>query len=321
MNLLSYKIPVWMCVAGVVFYIIFNMNTSRTTVPCLSPKRSSESFFIPMKRPLLKQHKGCLPYDPHMKAKDLFQEYFQILKNPQWIARRPIYSISFNQLHSLLYGSNTKNIYKSWPNYHKKHFNRSYPYTSMTRLVFKSIAQELSIPLHLVVEIGSFIGKSSSNIGRVIQNNPAWADKTVLLCIDTWLGSVEHWIQERPLIGIEFGRPTIYEQFLANMIEAELTNTVLPLSTPSLVGAQILLRHKLFPQIIFLDSAHLQGETLVELELYWELLQPGGILVGDDWKWIAVQCDLLRFADSVGVKPNVIKNIWYIKKEIDRDYD
>jgi hypothetical protein len=34
--------------------------------------------------------------------------------------------------------------------------------------------------------------------------------------------------------------------------------------------------------LIYLDSAHEQGETLIELALYWNILQPGGVLFGDD---------------------------------------
>ena len=47
--------------------------------------------------------------------------------------------------------------------------------------------------------------------------------------------------------------------------------------------------------MIYLDSAHEQGETLIELALYWNILQPGGILFGDDWSWMTVRCDVKKF--------------------------
>lgn len=40
---------------------------------------------------------------------------------------------------------------------------------------------------------------------------------------------------------------------------------------------------KPLPQVLYLDSAHIAGEVLLELELAWQLLPKGGILVGDDW--------------------------------------
>ncbi|CAF0994728.1 unnamed protein product [Adineta ricciae] len=255
-----------------------------------------------------------LKLNPQITVKDLFQSYFQFFNNSTWLAQPSIYSISFNELHSLLYGSQTKNIYKSWPNYHKKEFDGSYPHTSMTTELFLIIAAKINISIHLVVEVGSFIGKSSSNIGRAIKIHPQWSKQVVLLCIDTWLGGVEHWLQYQHMVALEYGRPTIFEQFLANIIHANLTNIVLPLSTTSLIGAQLLIRHKLFPQVIYLDSAHLQGETLVEIEMFWALLQPGGILIGDDWRWRSVRCDVLRFARNIDVVPTIIRNTWFIQK-------
>jgi hypothetical protein len=67
------------------------------------------------------------------------------------------------------------------------------------------------------------------------------------------------------------------------------------------LGARLLLENKLFVQIIYLDSAHLQGETYVELELYWLFIQDGGIIIGDDWSWKSVRCDVIQFIEHVRV--------------------
>ncbi len=81
------------------------------------------------------------------------------------------------------------------------------------------------------------------------------------------------------------------------------------------MGARFLLQNKLFPQVVYLDSAHLQGETYVELELYWLLVQAGGVLVGDDWDWPSVRCDVLRFTESNKVNVTVMETTWFIKKQ------
>merc|ERR1719510_1146260 len=68
------------------------------------------------------------------------------------------------------------------------------------------------------------------------------------------------------------------------------------------------------PQVIYLDSAHEEGEVLLELGLAWLALAPGGIVFGDDWVLPegrgtereegttvdggAVQRDVLRFAEA-----------------------
>lgn len=279
--------------------------------------RNLEASPAPVQTDSQKKLDSCPPFDPRFKVKDLFPWYFEISQKSNWIAHQSRYSISYDELHSLLYGADAKNIYSGWPNYHGKFFDGSYPHTSLTRAAFKAIAGQVKVPLHFIVEVGSFIGKSATNIGRVLRTNPEWADQTILLCIDTWLGGLEHWTVMRSLSPLEYGRPMIYEQFLANVIAANLTKTILPLSMPSLIGAQFLLHHKLFPQMIYLDSAHLQGETLIELELYWFVLQPGGILVGDDWKWRSVQCDVLRFVAGLDVNVVFVENTWLIRKPLE----
>ena len=71
----------------------------------------------------------------------------------------------------------------------------------------------------------------------------------------------------------EDGRPTVYYQFLENILNANLTDIVLPASMTSLTGARFLRTFRFHPQIIYLDSSHEQGETLIELALYWNLLE------------------------------------------------
>ena len=58
------------------------------------------------------------------------------------------------------------------------------------------------------------------------------------------------------------------------------------------------------PEVIYLDSAHEAGETLLELQLAWSILAPGGVLFGDDWKWHAVRNDVLRFHDGGKLSEN-----------------
>ena len=261
------------------------------------------------------QPSGCAPFASDVTAKKLFQDYYKILEDPAWIKKSTLHSISYQQLHALLFGANTVNLYETWPNHFKKQFDGTYPHTSLTQPLFAALLNETELPIHLVVEVGSFMGKSATNIGLTLRNDKRWSS-ALLVCIDTWLGGLEHWTLDdlRELMHVENGRPTVYEQFVANIIANNLTRSVLPFSTTSIIGARFLLVKKIFPQIVYLDSAHLQGETYLELELYWTLLQSGGILIGDDWGWPSVRCDVLRFCSTQKVNVNVIDNTWYIKK-------
>jgi hypothetical protein len=33
----------------------------------------------------------------------------------------------------------------------------------------------------------------------------------------------------------------------------------------------------------------------------WDLLRPGGVLMGDDWSWDAVRTDVVRFAQTISI--------------------
>ena len=110
------------------------------------------------------------------------------------------------------------------------------------------------------------------------------------------------------------GRPTVYYQFLENMKSQNLTDIVLPISMTSIIGARFLRTFQFRPQIIYLDSAHEQGETLIELALYWNILQDGGVLFGDDWGWQSVRCDVKKFVYTKKLTLHHMGNTWAIQK-------
>jgi hypothetical protein len=113
------------------------------------------------------------------------------------------------------------------------------------------------------------------------------------------------------------GRPTVYYQFLANIIAENLTKIVLPVSMTSIHGARFLQTFQFRPELIYLDSAHEQGETLIELALYWNLLRPGGVLFGDDWDWISVRCDVKKFIHLKKIQMDLFGRTWVLRKAIE----
>jgi hypothetical protein len=303
-----------------IFVIIIELMIIVAMIIIFLPTYSLKSFFIfyTQNSTVLRliQHSDCHPFNPDVTPQHLFQSFFSILNNPAWLKRPTSFSPSFHELHKILFGPTTPNLYTTWPNYFNKTLDYAYPYTSLTESLFTDIVKQMNIPITFIVEVGSFMGKSSTNIVKSMLNINK-ESKFVLLCVDTWLGGLEHWIHNdmRQLTGFAYGRPIVYEKFVANIIGNNLTDYVIPYSTTSILGARFLLERKLFPQIIYLDSAHLQGETYVELELYWSLLQTGGLLIGDDWRWISVRCDVLRFTYNKNVKVTVLEHTWFIKKK------
>lgn len=71
-----------------------------------------------------------------------------------------------------------------------------------------------------------------------------------------------------------------------------------PYITRSLSDASLPLRKlQKLQDLVFLDSAHELDETFLELSLYYDILEPGGIMFGDDYGWAAVRQDVQRFVE------------------------
>ena len=97
------------------------------------------------------------------------------------------------------------------------------------------------------------------------------------------------------------------KDFLANCKYSGFENKILPINATTSVGIKLLQRlfsqnriSKL-PNYIYLDSAHEKDETFIELSLCWNCLTDNGILFGDDWNWVPVREDVIKFS-------NIIKN-------------
>ena len=90
-----------------------------------------------------------------------------------------------------------------------------------------------------IVEVGSFIGGSAIQMGQLVKKMNLNA---TILCIDTWLGTMSQWLlntQQNDFMQIN-GRPTLYEQFMMNIMHNNLSDIVVPFSAPSSVGLMAL---------------------------------------------------------------------------------
>lgn len=150
----------------------------------------------------------------------------------------------------------------------------------------------------LVAEIGSWKGDSAIAVARELD---ALAAPGSVLCVDTWLGGVEHilgdgdngnWLRR------EHGFPQIYRQFLANVMHAGMQGRIIPVPQTSTIAARLLAHLGVRPQVIFLDASHDFIDLSIDLSLYWPLLAEGGVIVGDGYTkfWPGVIAAARRFA-------------------------
>ena len=144
--------------------------------------------------------------------------------------------------------------------------------------------------------------------------------ETKIYCVDTWLGAVEFWgshstTPERNLL-LKNGYPQIYYQFLSNVVHNSLNDIIIPFPNTSLIAAKYFKGLGLKAQMIYIDASHDEEDVYNDLRVYFELLDNGGVIFGDDYhNWIDVQRAVKRFSDDTHLSFEVVENnFWVINK-------
>lgn len=146
--------------------------------------------------------------------------------------------------------------------------------------VFEEIINELKPKL--IIEVGTWKGCSAIHMAKTCLK---YYDDFEILCIDTFLGSVEHWVDQGGALfnGIKNGRPMIYEQFLSNVRHAKLEQYITPLPIDSINGSEILKKIGVQADLIYIDAAHDYVSVRLDVSNYGDCLRNGGYMLGDDW--------------------------------------
>ncbi|CAE8727909.1 unnamed protein product, partial [Polarella glacialis] len=117
-----------------------------------------------------------------------------------------------------------------------------------------------------------------------------------------------HIVADGPLLLDEYGHSRIFELFLANVMAHGHEDFVMPLRVSSITGFRLLRtireenRVDQLPQVIYLDSAHEEDETMLEVKEAWRVLDAPGVLFGDDWSWPGVRKDVAKFAARLNLR-------------------
>jgi hypothetical protein len=154
----------------------------------------------------------------------------------------------------------------------------------------------------VIIEVGSWKGASAINMATLIKHLGLDAS---LICVDTWLGSPEHFLKrDHPAywdsLNVTNGHPRLYDQFLTNVIREGHTDVIVPLPQTSENAAQIFTRLKITADLIYIDAAHDFQSVLSDLTLYGQLLQPTGVIFGDDFQSEPVARAARQYAEDQG---------------------
>jgi predicted O-methyltransferase YrrM len=168
----------------------------------------------------------------------------------------------------------------------------------------------------IILDVGVWKGASTIFLARAAQE--AGLD-AVVVGIDTFLGSPEHWNPNRPdrmmdSLRLRHGWPGLYWQFLSNIVHAGLQDRVVPLAQTSENAAVILGQRGIKADLIHIDAAHEKEPVLRDCRMFWRILRPGGMLIGDDWPWPGVQEAAQAFAAETGLELEVQSPKWMLRK-------
>lgn len=180
----------------------------------------------------------------------------------------------------------------------------------------------------MIVEVGVWKGRSSLMMATSLKTR--WYMKQAfdagasrqshghVWSVDTFAGSMEFWkLQGKSGRGHKWepgkktdrdlrllhGKPTIYYQFVANIIRDDLKEYVVPMPIDGGTAAVWFEQNCPYIDVVHLDAAHEYENVLADIRKYWKLLRPGGILLGDDYSrnWPGVVRAANEFAASTGL--------------------
>ncbi len=125
--------------------------------------------------------------------------------------------------------------------------------------------------VQIVIELGAWMGQSTAFFAEAVGPHGK------VYTVDHWKGSLE----ERDCYSSYI--PTLYTQFLSNMIHLNLTENVVPIHASTSEGVHLL--KDIFADLIFIDASKDAHEVYRDLSLYIDHVRPGGCICGPAWSF------------------------------------
>jgi hypothetical protein len=170
----------------------------------------------------------------------------------------------------------------------------------------------------IIVDVGVWKGASTIYLADLLKRH---AVRGAVIAVDTFLGSLEHCDRTSSLANLiprRFGMPQLYEQFLSNVVHCGAQDRVVPLAQTSTTAAMLLHRAGVRAGLIHIDASHDHDDVLRDARAYWNILVPGGFLIGDDYNtaWPGVITAANQFAAETRLPLMSSAPKWILRKPI-----
>ena len=120
--------------------------------------------------------------------------------------------------------------------------------------------------IKIIVEVGVWLGKSAIYMASLLP------DDGVLYAIDHWEGQY-YW--QNPGKDIMDRMPTLYQQFLSNVIHNGLKKKIIPIKLSSLEAAEEL---RIKADLIYIDASHTEIDVFNDVIAWSKKLNENGIM-------------------------------------------
>lgn len=139
-----------------------------------------------------------------------------------------------------------------------------------------------------IIEVGSWKGKSCITIANTLKQ--LGFTNIIIIAVDTWLGAPEFWTWglNDPTRGLSLnivnGLPTVFYTFTKNIKYYNHDDIVAPFPISSAQAVEVLKHHNIKADIIYIDASHEYEPVKQDITSYWQLLNSGGTIIGDDYQ-------------------------------------
>ncbi len=157
----------------------------------------------------------------------------------------------------------------------------------------------------VVIELGSWLGLSTSHIATVLPEDG------VVYAVDHWAGTHEYEHLKHML-------PTLYQQFLSNIIHANLTHKITPMKMTTLEAVKVFLEEGIVPDLVYVDACHDEASVYEDISAYYPLIKGHGVICGNDWGWghdLPVRKAVTRFARENRLRIEIHHNWFWVLHE------
>mgnify|MGYP001113806076 CR=1 FL=1 len=154
----------------------------------------------------------------------------------------------------------------------------------------------------VLIEFGSWEGRSALAFVRRAKENSL---STKVICVDTWLGSPEHWRNSAPdsewsfsHLNVVDGEPRVLDTFRQAIKDHHAEESISIVRATTSLASIYLSRMGERADLVYVDADHSYGAVLQDLHLAQRILGDDGVVAGDDWAWSSVRLAVSRYAGN-----------------------